>query len=77
MPCARAWRRKYAEALSLVESFVDTSRFAGVCYRAANWTVVGETTGRTRQDRFSRLEVPRKTVLVCPLVANFREELSA
>jgi hypothetical protein len=71
------WRRKYAEPLSLVETFVDTSRFAGVCYRAANWLPVGETTGRTRQDRFNRIEVPRKAVLVRPLVANFREELAA
>ena len=71
------WRRKYAEPLSLVETFVDTSRFTGVCYRAANWLPVGETTGRTRQDRFSRIEVPRKAVLVRPLVDNFREELAA
>lgn len=71
------WRRKYAQPLSLVESFVDTSRFTGVCYRAANWLPVGETTGRTRQDRFSRIEVPRKAVLVRPLVAHFREELAA
>ena len=71
------WRRKYAQPLSLVETFVDTSRFTGVCYRAANWIPVGETTGRTRQDRFSRIEVPRKSVLVRPLVANFREELAA
>lgn len=71
------WRRKYAEPLSLVETFVDTSRFTGVCYRAANWLPVGETTGRTRQDRFNRIEVPRKAVLVRPLVDNFREELGA
>jgi len=71
------WRRKYAEPLSLVETFVDTSRFTGVCYRAANWLAVGETSGRTRQDRFNRLEVPRKAVLVRPLVASFREELAA
>lgn len=73
----RDWRRKYAQPLSLVETFVDTSRFTGVCYRAANWIPVGETTGRTRQDRFSRIEVPRKSVWVRPLVANFREELAA
>jgi hypothetical protein len=71
------WRRKYAQPLSLVETFVDPSRFAGVCYRAANWLPVGETTGRTRQDRFSRIEVPRKRVWVRPLVAHFREELAA
>lgn len=73
----RDWRRKYAAALSLVESFVDTSRFSGFCYRAANWIPVGETTGRTRQDRFSRIEVPCKAVWVRPLVGNFREELAA
>jgi hypothetical protein len=71
------WRRKYAEVLSLVETFVDTSRFEGRCYRAANWIPLGQTTGRTRQDRFSRIEVSRKAVLVRPLVANFREELAA
>ena len=71
------WRRKYAQPLSLVETFVDTSRFAGVCYRAANWIAVGETTGRTRQDRFNRIAVPRKAVLLRALVANFREELAA
>jgi hypothetical protein len=71
------WQRKYALPLSLVETFVDTSRFAGVCYRAANWIPVGQTTGRTRQDRFNQIKVPRKSVLVSPLVANFREELAA
>src|SRR5215475_3322392 len=38
----------------LVESFVDTSRFSGGCYRAANWISVGQTKGRGRQDRFTR-----------------------
>ena len=71
------WRGKYAEPLSLVETFVDTSRFTGACYRAANWLPVGQTTGRIHQDRFSRIAVPRKAVLVRPLVANFREELTA
>jgi hypothetical protein len=71
------WQRKYALPLSLVETFVDTSRFTGVCYRAANWIPVGQTTGRTRQDRFNRIKVPPKSVLVSPLVAHFREELAA
>lgn len=65
------WQRKYALPLSLVETFT------GVCYRAANWIPVGQTTGRTRQDRFNRIKVPPKSVLVSPLVAHFREELAA
>ena len=40
----------------LVESFIDTSRFSGTCYRAANWILVGQTQGRGRQDRFSKRE---------------------
>ena len=51
----------------LVETFVDTSRFTGACYRAANWIALGQTTGRTRQDREHRLQAPPKGVWVYPL----------
>ena len=71
------WQRKYQAPLSVVETFVDPRRFAGTCYRAANWIGVGTTAGRTRQDRFHRLAVAPKAVYVYPLVANFREELAA
>ncbi len=36
----------------LLESFVDSARFLGACYRAANWIRMGQTRGRGRQDRF-------------------------
>jgi hypothetical protein len=71
------WQRKYQAPLSVVETFVDSSRFAGTCYRAANWVAVGRTQGRTRQDRFHRLQVAPKAVYVYPLVSHFREELAA
>ena len=73
----RDWRRKYARPLELVETFVDTSRFTGACYRAANWIEVGQTTGRTRQDRDRRLQVPPKGVWVYPLDSRFRSRLCA
>jgi hypothetical protein len=71
----RDWHGKYARPLDLVETFVDTSRFRGVCYRAANWKDVGKTTGRTRQDRDRTLRTPEKAVLVYPLNAAFRRGL--
>jgi hypothetical protein len=71
------WHRKYARPLHLVETFVDTSRFVGTCYRAANWIEVGQTTGRTRQDRFNQIQVPPKRVLVYPLTRDFRGALQA
>jgi hypothetical protein len=71
------WQRKYARPLHLVETFVDTSRFRGICYRAANWLDLGQTTGRTRQDRAHRIAVPAKRVLVYPLDRHFRNRLCA
>jgi len=73
----RDWQRKYARPLDLVETFVDTSRFTGVCYRAANWLELGQTTGRTRQDRAHRLQAPPKRVWVYPLEPQFRRRLCA
>lgn len=72
---AQDWRTKYARSLDLVETFVDTSRFQGGCYRAANWLGLGQTTGRTRQDRWNRISVPPKRVFVYPLTKNFRPHL--
>lgn len=69
------WQTKYARPLQLVETFVDTSRFKGICYRAANWLDLGQTTGRTRQDRAHRLAVAPKRVLVYPLEPQFRRHL--
>ena len=71
------WQRKYSRPLHLVETFVDTSRFVGSCYRAANWIEVGQTTGRTRQDRSNQIHVPPKRVLVYPLSKEFRRALRA
>lgn len=71
------WHVKYGAPLSLVETFVEANRFRGACYQAANWVEVGRTTGRTRQDRYSRLQVPPKQVYLYPLVPGFRAELGA
>jgi Domain of unknown function (DUF4338) len=69
------WERKYGHPVGLVETFVERARFRGTVYRAANWQHVGETRGRTRQDRYTRIQVPVKDVFVYPLAANFREVL--
>lgn len=74
---AQDWHAKYARSLNLIETFVDTSRFAGRCYRAANWIYLGQTTGRTRQDRQHRIQAPAKGVWVYPLGKHFRRHLGA
>jgi hypothetical protein len=69
------WRAKYGRPVVLLETFVERGRFAGTCYRAANWQVLGATTGRSRQDRNRSLQVPVKEVWVYPLQRRVREEL--
>jgi len=56
----------------LLETFVEQQRFRGTCYRAANWTRVGETTGRGKCDRHHRAERPVKDIYLYPLQRGFR-----
>jgi hypothetical protein len=69
------WQVKYAHPLAALETFVDRERFRGTCYKAANFLMVGQTQGRTRSDRYSRIHVSIKDVYFYPLIKNFREEL--
>ena len=71
------WRRKYGHPIHLLETFVDTSRFQGTCYRAANWRRVGQTTGRTRQNKSHAPQAARKDVWLYPLRDDFRQALCA
>lgn len=70
------WRECYGLEPLLVETLVDQERYSGVCYRAANWVVVGTTTGRGRMDRENRRDgLAPKTVLVYPLFSDAVERL--
>jgi hypothetical protein len=71
------WQAKYGHPVHALETFVDRSRFNGTCYRAANWRRVGQTQGRTRNDRAHRIQAPVKDVYLYPLVNDFREALGA
>ncbi len=50
------WVKKYGHPIYLLETFVEKQRFAGTCYKAANWVCVGQTTGRSRNDRYFKLK---------------------
>jgi len=72
------WEVKYRESIWLLETFVDRQRFAGTCYRAANWTLLGQTKGRGRQGpNCDVLSTTIKDVYVLPLHRNFRRHLTA
>ncbi len=69
------WQHMYGHPLYFLETFVDPERFRGTCYRAANWVLLGKTTGRGKQ---SNSYVPNrsiKQILGYPLTKRFRELL--
>ncbi len=70
------WQVRYGHPVWLVETFVELDRFAGTSYKAAGWLELGQTTGRTRQDRQRTLQSPLKSVWVRPLHPAFRQRLT-
>jgi hypothetical protein len=71
------WQAKYGHPIYLLETFVERDRFRGTAYRAANWACVGQTKGRTRQDRPDGTwhQAPIKDVYLYPLHRRFRHYL--
>jgi hypothetical protein len=74
---SRDWQRKYGHPIYLLETFVQRDRFAGSCYRAANWRRVGQTKGRSRQNRPDGrpYRLPIKDVYLYPLHPRFEQRL--
>jgi hypothetical protein len=70
-----AWEQRYGYRPVLLETFVEAERFAGTCYRAANWRCLGQTQGRGKLGDHRIGQVPVKDVWVYPLVRDFREQL--
>ena len=64
------WERLHGYRPVLCESYVDSTQYAGTCYRAANWQRIGETAGRTK-DGPAKAKPP-KQVWVYPLQRDWR-----
>ncbi|MGK5083570.1 Druantia anti-phage system protein DruA [Bdellovibrionota bacterium FG-1] len=69
------WFTRYGYRPVLLETFVEKERFAGTCYKAANWIQVGQTQGRGRYDSTHQSVQPIKTIWLYPLTPTFRKEL--
>jgi hypothetical protein len=77
--CARGisddWQALYRHPVFWLETFVDTERFKGTCYRAANWIFLGNTAGRGKYNKTQKQLTSIKAMYGFPLVKNFRERL--
>ena len=70
------WERMYGHPVYFAETFIDPGRFRGTCYRAANWQLLGLTTGRGKNDQTNRPNRPIKEILGLSLTPRFREHLT-
>jgi hypothetical protein len=69
------WNRSYGHPVHYLETFIDPERFRGTCYRAANWKVLGRTTGRGKDAPTKKPNRSIKEVLGYPLTQDFRQRL--
>jgi len=74
---AADWHSQWGFAPLLMETFVDPRRFAGTCYRAAGWELLGETSGRGLARPGKRYQSTPRLVLVKPLARECRQLLCA
>ncbi len=74
---ARDWQRVYGHPVYYLETFIDPQRSRGTCYRAANWIVLGLTTGRGKAATSHRPNRSLKQVLAYPLDKRFRRLVTA
>jgi hypothetical protein len=70
------WESRYKIRPVLLETFVDSERFAGTCYKAANWIYVGKTKGRGKLGPAGKQSVPIKDIWLNPLSRHFRRQLT-
>lgn len=69
------WQRLYHHPIFWLETFVDTERFAGTCYRAANWTWLGLTSGRGKYNLSHEKVTSIKAMYGYPLTRDFQKRL--
>jgi len=73
---SKDWEQLYGHPVYFAETFIEPGRFRGTCYRAANWKLLGLTTGRGKDSVSKRPNRSIKEVLGYPLTPRFRELLS-
>lgn len=71
------WMERYGYAPVLAETFVDPSRFAGTCYRAANWLCVGQTVARPTAYPNGKVAAGPKEIYLYPISCKWKQVLCA
>jgi hypothetical protein len=70
------WNTRYGYSPVLLETFVESNRFYGTCYKAANWIHVGQTKGRGKLDVHNTALLPKKDIFLYLLTPKAKNILS-
>ena len=73
---ANDWVEVHGYRPVLIETFVDTTRYSGTCYKAANWQHIGKTKGRGRFDPKHECKQTIKDIYICPIEPDWRDILT-
>jgi SRSO17 transposase len=68
------WQEKYGVCPVLLETFVETKRFMGVCYRASNWEYIGQTQGYSRNTSGFTYHGNKKAIYVHVIDRRFKRK---
>jgi hypothetical protein len=69
------WEQRYGYRPVLMETFVESERHRGTCYKAANWVHVGQTTGRGKKCLVHHQTIPIKDIWLYPLRKDYARVL--
>lgn len=69
------WQQRWGFSPLLLETFVDPAHYAGTCYRAAGWELLGKTSGRGLARSEKLYQSGPKLIFVKPLHQDFRKQL--
>lgn len=61
------WQARWSHPVYLAETYVDTTRFHGTCYKAANWLYLGHSAGRSKRANAYLYGSTPKALYVYPL----------
>ena len=71
------WLARYGYRPAMLETFVESPRHKGTCYKAANWVLVGRTVGRGKKSRTHKTILPTKDIWLYPLRRDYPRILCA
>jgi len=70
---AHDWQVHHGYRPVLLETFIDTDKYTGICYQAANWQLIGKTAGVKSTAKVERKS--QKAVYLYPLSKDFKNDL--